>query len=127
MAIRYSRADDVRELARDIVSRLPEYFGHVDLDRVWFVRSTGSRSTAVARIHGLPRIWREVLGLEPMYIIEVIGEKYDRLDMVGKVKIIIHELLHIPKRFSGGLRPHGKYVNNRIVNKLLKIYLSRRT
>ncbi len=62
-----------------------------------------------------------------MYIIEVIGEKYDRLDMVGKVKIIIHELLHIPKRFSGGLRPHGKYVNNRIVNKLLKIYLSRRT
>jgi len=127
MVIRYSRADDVRELARDIVSGLPEYFGHIDLDRVWFVRSTGSRSTAVARIHGLPRIWREVLGLEPMYIIEVIGEKYDRLDMIGKIKIIIHELLHIPKRFSGGLRPHGKYVNNRIVNKLLKIYLSRRT
>ena len=124
--IRYNAAEDVEKLARDIVSKLKEYFSHIDLDRVRFIRSIGSRSSAIARIHGLPRIWRYVLDIEPIYIIEVISEKYDRLSIEEKVKIIIHELLHIPSRFSGGLRPHGKYVNNRIVNKLSKIYFSRR-
>ena len=124
--IKYEIAEDVEKLARDIVYRLSDYFGHVNIDRVKFVRSIGSRSSAVARIHGLPRIWRYVLNIEPMYIIEVISEKYDQLSTEEKVKIIIHELLHIPAKFSGGLRPHGKYVNYRIVNKLLRIYLRRR-
>ncbi len=124
--IKYEVAEDVEKLARDIVYRLSEYFGHIDINRVKFIRSVGSRSSAVARIHGLPRIWRYVLNIEPMYIIEVIGEKYDHLSTQEKVKIIIHELLHIPAKFSGGLRPHGKYVNHRIVNKLLRAYLRRR-
>ncbi len=124
--IKYEIAEDVEKLARDIVYRLSDYFGHVNIDRVKFIRSIGSRSSAVARIHGLPRIWRYVLNIEPMYIIEVISEKYDQLSTEEKVKIIIHELLHIPAKFSGGLRPHGKYVNYRIVNKLLRIYLRRR-
>jgi len=124
--IKYEIAEDVEKLARDIVYRLSDYFGHVNIDRVKFIRSIGSRSSAVARIHGLPRIWRYVLNIEPMYIIEVISEKYDQLSTEEKVKIIIHELLHIPAKFSGGLRPHGKYVNYRIVNELLRIYLRRR-
>lgn len=124
--IRYKIAEDVERLARDIVNRLPEYLGYIDIDRVKFVRSFGSSSSAISRIHGLPSIWRYVLGIEPMYIIEVISEKYDRLDFEEKVKIIIHELLHIPFKFSGGLRPHGKYVNYRIVSKLSRIYFKRR-
>ena len=124
--IKYEIAEDVEKLARDIVYRLSDYFGHVNIDRVKFIRSIGSRSSAIARIHGLPRIWRYVLNIEPMYIIEVISEKYDQLSTEEKVKIIIHELLHIPIKFSGGLRPHGKYVNYRIVNKLLRTYLRRR-
>jgi len=124
--IKYEIADDVEKLARDIVYRLSDYLGHVNIDRVKFIRSIGSRSSAIARIHGLPRIWRYVLSIEPMYIIEVISEKYDQLSTEEKVKIIIHELLHIPAKFSGGLRPHGKYVNYRIVNKLLRVYLKRR-
>jgi len=124
--IKYEIAEDVEKLARDIVYRLSDYFGHVNIDRVKFIRSIGSSSSAIARIHGLPRIWRYVLNIEPMYIIEVISEKYDQLSTEEKVKIIIHELLHIPAKFSGGLRPHGKYVNYRIVNELLRVYLRRR-
>ncbi len=124
--IKYEIAEDVEKLARDIVHRLSEYFGHVKIDRIKFIRSIGSRSSAIARIHGIPRIWRYVLNIEPMYIIEVISEKYDQLSIEEKVKIIIHELLHIPSKFSGGLRPHGRYVNYRIVNKLSRIYFKRR-
>ncbi|WFO75288.1 metallopeptidase [Desulfurococcaceae archaeon MEX13E-LK6-19] len=121
----YTRADDVRKLAENIVTILNDYFGHIDINRIFFVRSKGSRTTAIARIHALPRIWREVLGLEPTYIIEVVSENYDPLSNDEKIKIIIHELLHIPSRFSGGLRPHGKFVNNNVVKKLFKIYKKR--
>ncbi len=123
--IRYSVADDVKALVEDIVAKLPEYFGHIRVDRIICLRSMGSRSSAVARIHGLPSIWRYALGIEPLYIIEVISKRYDSLSYSGKVKVLIHELLHIPAKFSGGLRPHGKYVNSRIVSRLYKIYIAR--
>jgi predicted metallopeptidase len=44
--------------------------------------------------------------MKPLYIIEVISENYDKIDENEKENILIHELLHIPKRFSGGLSHH---------------------
>ncbi len=123
--LKYVMAGDIYCLGRDIVSVLNDCFSHIDLDRVFFVRSTGSRSSAVARIHGLASIWRYVLGVEPMYIIEVVSENYDELSLDDKVKTIIHELLHIPYRFSGGLRPHGRFVNRYVVEKLYREYIRR--
>ena len=123
--IKYVFADDVKDLARNIVEVLNDYFNHIDLSRVFFIRSTGSRTSAIARIHALPTIWRYVLSLKPMYIIEIISERFDKLSEEDKVKTIIHELLHIPARFSGGLRPHGRYVNREIVEKLYTLYMSR--
>lgn len=125
--IKYVYADDVKALAKDIIDTLPDYLGYIDLTRVFFIRSYGSRTTAVARIHALPSIWRFVLEIEPIYIIEVISKYFDNLSREDKIKTIIHELLHIPRSFTGGLRPHGKYVNSSTINKLYRVYMERKT
>lgn len=69
-------------------------------------RSTGSSTRATARIWGLARIWQLALNLPPAYIIEVIAEKYDRLDMRKQNEVLVHEIAHIPNNFSGALVPH---------------------
>ncbi len=116
--IRYTRAPDVCRALRVIVGGLEE-FGHVRLERVGCVASWGSRSLSVARIHGVSRAWLVGLGVEPGYVIEVIGERFYRLPPRERVAVLIHELLHIPGSFSGGLRPHGRLVNEARVRRLL--------
>ena len=102
-------------------------FFHVVPQYVFCVRSKGSKSTrTIARIHGLGRIWQEVLNRPCSYIIEVISEQYDRLSAEDKEKTLIHELLHIPEGFSGGFRPHRGYVNREKVEKLYKEWRKRR-
>ncbi len=121
----YEEAGDVRELARRIVDALNDELGYILLDRIYFIRSRGSRSRALARIHALDSAWRYVLGTGPLYIIEVLSENYDGLTCREKTRVIIHELLHIPRGFTGGLRPHGIYVNSRAVTRLERILVRR--
>ncbi len=71
------------------------------------------------------RIWFDALGMQPHYIIEVISEEYDSLDQVEKEKVVIHELMHIPARFSGGFVPHKGKINRRSVEKMHKQFLER--
>lgn len=120
--VRYEPAPDVEELARDIVEALG--LDWIDLGRVAFLRSRGSRSSAYARIWGLPRPFQEGFGLGPLYVVEVLAERYDGLPLPEKVRVVIHELLHIPRSFSGGLRPHGRLVNRRVVEELYRRYAS---
>ncbi|ABL77442.1 putative metallopeptidase [Thermofilum pendens] len=122
--IRYERARDVEELVEDIVACLG--LDWIDVRRLHFVRSHGSRSKAYARIYGVPRIFQVALGLKPLYIIEVVSENFDKLGDAEKIKVLIHELMHIPRSFSGGLRPHGKYTSRQNVEKLFKEYLARK-
>ena len=126
MPIEYSDAPDVKRLVDEIVESLD--FFNVVPQFVYCVRSRGSRSRrTIARIHGLGRIWQEALCRPPSYVIEVISERYDKLAQAEKEKTIIHELLHIPKGFSGGFRPHKGYVERKTVERLHEKLQEQRT
>jgi predicted metallopeptidase len=88
---------------------------HLQLSRLKIFRSKGSKSRAIARCHALPKIMQHAIGTEAYYAIEVISEKFDRMDEEGQTKVLIHELLHIPKSFGGGFRQHD-YVCNKNIN-----------
>ena len=102
-------------------------FSHVNKDKVHAYRTFGSKARAYARIWSFPKIFQEVLKVPPAYIIEVISEKFDKLSDDNKTKVLIHELLHIPKNFSGALAPH-KNRSRRIdkeVDRLYKMFKSK--
>lgn len=126
MPIKYAEAPDVKKLA-DEISEALEFF-HVVPQFVFCVRSVGSESQRIiARIHGLGRIWQETLNMPSSYVIEVISERYDKLCEAEKEKTIVHELLHIPKGFTGGFRPHRGYIDRRIVEDLYTTLQKKRT
>jgi predicted metallopeptidase len=126
MPIEYSEAPDVKRLADEIADSLD--FFHVVPQFVFCVRSRGSESRhTIARIHGFGRIWQETLNLPASYVIEVISERYDRLTEEDKEKTVIHELLHIPRGFTGGFRPHRGYIDHEIVENLHRTFKKQRT
>ncbi|MBM3208694.1 metallopeptidase [Candidatus Shapirobacteria bacterium] len=109
-------ADDIRNEIIFLLQKLG--FSHIDPARIFCFRSTGSKSKARARIWSLPRIWQKALAVPPGYCIEIIAERFDHLPAEDKKKILIHELLHIPRNFSGSLLSHrGKYhsINTKVV------------
>ncbi len=120
-APKYFNALDVRDLVQDIIDKLQ--LSYLDAQHILCIRSLGTKTNAVARIYGLPRIWQKALNLKPYYIIEVISERFDNLPQEEKIKVLIHELLHIPETFSGGLRRHGKLVNDEKVEELYTKYI----
>lgn len=97
-------APDIQDRIRFLVENLQMF--KVDVKNLHFFRSTGSSGRATARIWSLPTIWQKALHIGPGYCIEVISEKFDRLSPRDQEKVLIHELLHIPKGFTGGLVPH---------------------
>lgn len=98
------KADDIRMAIKEIIERLE--LSYADPRRIVCFRSFGSSSRARARIWGFPKVWQLALGRKPHYVIEVLSEHFDRLSTGDKTRVLIHELLHIPKNFSGSLVPH---------------------
>lgn len=124
--IEYKKAKDIERITRDIIKVLN--LKYIDPSKVFCVRSKGTVSRhIIARIHGLPKIMQKALNLPPSYVIEVISERFDHLDEKEKLKTIIHEILHIPKAFGGGLLAHKKYVTSRKVEKAYKEYIKSKT
>ena len=81
------------------------------------------------RSWGLSRVWQIAIRLEAAYIIEVISEKFDSASDIEKDKVLLHELTHIPKNFSGALMPHirrGKRSFHDKVHVLITQYLAKR-
>ncbi len=124
--LKFERAHDIQVKINRLLSVLD--FPHIERKRVVCMRSWGSKSKAIARIWSMPRIWQKALGIKSHYVIEVISEKFDKLDEEEREKTLIHELMHIPKTFSGALVPHkcfGKKIDDESVEKIYREYKSK--
>ncbi len=117
--IGYEFALDLQQKAEGICQAL---FPHVKPGFFKCFRSSGSASRrTVARCHGLAKIMQKTIGCPAHYAIEFISEKFDRLSEEEQIKVIIHELMHIPQNFGGGFRHHD-HANNKNVEKMYRNY-----
>lgn len=120
--LEWEQAEDVKHSLKEILNVLD--FSHVDFSRIFCFRTRGSKSRSYARIWSFPKVFQRALNIKPAYVIEVLGRHFDKLDTDGKKKVLIHELLHIPKNFSGALLPHRSHGRRLeiLANKLFKEY-----
>lgn len=98
-------------------------FKHIDASKIICFRSYGSVARMRARIWSFPRVWQLALNLPPHYVIEVNSRLFDHLTSDDRRKVLIHELMHIPKTFSGALLSHrGPHhrINDREVERILR-------
>ena len=59
------------------------------------------------------------IGVKAHYGIEFLSGRFDKLSKEEQDKVIIHELMHIPKSFGGGFRHHD-YVCDKNINNFHK-------
>ncbi|MFC1653455.1 putative metallopeptidase [Patescibacteria group bacterium] len=121
----FQKAPDIQKKLNHLLDNIE--FPHIDRNRIIAFRSEGSKANARARIWSMPRIWQLALNIKAHYVIEVISHHFDHLNEDEQLKVLIHELMHIPKSFSGALVPHrgaGRrhQVHHTLVNKLFKEY-----
>lgn len=119
----WQKAPDIHERINELVQHLEMV--HIDPKRIVCYRSNGSSSRARARIWSLPKVWQMALEVPAHYVIEVLSEKFDHLSLDDQTRVLIHELMHIPKTFSGALVPHhGRFhaINHRTVEQLFRQY-----
>lgn len=118
--------------APDVKKRVLHLIKELEIDwlkssGIYCFRSQNAQTRAYARIWGLSRIWQQALKTKPAYVLEVISEKYDGLDVFERDKILLHEITHIPRNFSGSLIPHirhGKRSFHKKVEILISQYLN---
>lgn len=120
----FKQADDVLQLVVRLIDRLQ--LRYIAVSQIACMRSRGSRARAYARIWGMARVFQIAFAYKPVYIIEVLSEHYDRLNQEDKIKTLIHELLHIPKTFSGALLNHkgrNRRIGRAAVNECYKRFM----
>ena len=122
--MKYKKAIDIESKAKEIIIKLN--FFHVKVDDIACIRSYGSTSNAIARCHGMGKIMQLALNRKAFYVLEFIHEKFDKMNEEDKIKVIIHELMHIPKNFGGGFKHHD-YVTEKEVNKMYEQYKNSQT
>jgi predicted metallopeptidase len=102
--MKYEYAPDLQERMNEIVKVLE--MSHIDIARVKCFRSYGSSTKrTLARCHTVGKLMQKAMNMPAHYAIEFL-EKFTKLNSNEQDKVIIHELLHIPKTFGGGFRQH---------------------
>ncbi len=102
--MRYEYAPDLQERMNEIVSVLD--MDHIDVNRVQCLRSFGSSTRrTIARCHTIGKVMQLAMKTKAHYAIEFL-ELFERMSKEEQDKVIIHELMHIPKTFGGGFRQH---------------------
>ena len=121
--MKYEDAPDIQITAEEISRVL---FPHIKLDRIKCFRSYGTSSRGtIARCHGMGKLMQKALNIKAFYVLEFLSERFDKMDREEKLKVIIHELMHIPKSFGGGFKFHD-FVTERNVNKCYQEYKKRK-
>ena len=105
--MKFGPAPDVQKRMAIILEKLQQDFPQVKAENIVCMRSSKAKARAYARIWSLPKIWQSALGVEPHYVIEVLSQHFDKQSDEEKDKTLIHELMHIPKTFSGAIRGHS--------------------
>lgn len=118
--IEWNNAPDIAKRVKYLIKSLNIDF---DTTRIICFRSTSAKTRAYARIWGLSRVWQLALKIKPAYVLEVISEKFDRLSIEEKDKILLHEIAHIPMNFSGALVPHKRRGAGNFHDKLKRMIL----
>lgn len=122
--MKYEDAPDLKERMLEIVQTLG--MDHIDLQRVECLRSFGSSSRrTIARCHALGKLMQRAMKTKAFYAIEFL-ERFDRMEKKEQDKVIIHELMHIPKTFGGGFRQHD-FVCERNVDLMYEKFVSLKT
>jgi predicted metallopeptidase len=120
--MRYEFAEDLQRKAEEISKII---FPHIDITRIKCFRSYGTSSRGtIARCHSLEKLLQRALGIRPFYVLEFLSERFDKMSEEDKIRIIIHELMHIPNGFGGGFKHHN-FVNDRNIKKLYLLYLEK--
>ncbi|HET9946656.1 MAG TPA: putative metallopeptidase [Patescibacteria group bacterium] len=102
--LEWEEAPEVKEKIVHILQTLD--LPHINHEFIYCYRTQGSSSRSYARIWSFPKIFQHALNIEPSYVIEVLSKYFDPLSEEEQIHVLIHELLHIPKNFSGALLPH---------------------
>lgn len=122
--MRYEFAPDLQKIAEDVCKIL---FPYINTARIKCFRSFGTSSRGtVARCHSLGKLMQKSLGVQPFYPLEFLSENFDKLSKDEQTKIIIHELMHIPKCFGGGFRHHD-FVCDKNINNCYNLYISKKS
>jgi len=120
-SLSYEYAPDLQERMKNIALTLG--MTHIKIDRVECLRSFNSRSMrTIARCHALGKLMQKAMNTRAFYAIEFL-ERFEKLSRKEQDKVIIHELMHIPKSFGGGFRHHD-FVCERNVELLYEKYES---
>lgn len=119
--MKYVEAPDLQARMESMVRVLA--LDHIDITRVKCFRSYGSSTKrTLARCHTVGKLMQKAANVRAHYAIEFL-EKFEKLSHVEQDKVIIHELLHIPKTFGGGFRQHD-YVCEENVEVLHRQFVS---
>ncbi|MEM4259257.1 MAG: putative metallopeptidase [Candidatus Pacearchaeota archaeon] len=119
--MRYEEAPDLKERMNEIVKTLE--MNHINLERVECIRSYGSSTKrTIARCHALGKLMQKAMKTKAFYAIEFL-ERFNKMPKNEQDKVIIHELMHIPKTFGGGFRQHD-FVCERNIDRLYAKFIS---
>ena len=70
---------------------------------------------------------RESKSTNTTSFIEVVSERFDGLNKEEQIKVLIHELMHIPHSFGGGFRTHKPYVTRKKVEGMYRRFVQARS
>jgi predicted metallopeptidase len=121
--MKYEFAPDIQKIAEEISALL---FPYVKIDRVRCFRSYGTSSRGtIARCHTIGKLMQKAMKVPAFYALEFLSERFDKLSKEEQIKVIIHELMHIPMIFGGGFRHHG-YICDKNIEKNYMAYKMRK-